>query len=331
MVSRSTDHSVSAKTLRQWCAPEVILVVTNLVDELVLMPQVINQARYNRAKIVLAHVVTPEEWKPLCRKPDRSNCRIQEARAILDRMARQLRWLGFTCEPLVLSGRPEVGIPSLARSCCVDRVVVGFEDNPDLTTGNKPALAELLLPLMEVPTCVIGRLASFSRNMFTRSITLAISQDSECDVQLGFASRLAQELHARLTLLHVFNRKDEDESPQTAEAFVSWLPSPTWREAELFCPAEIRVREGDPADEILKYCASTNQDLLILCSPGATPGHSWRTSASYRVLSGAQCPVIVLGKQAGFVDIIGSDAMAPEKLCAYGESPAESFRNEAGI
>jgi hypothetical protein len=205
-------------------------------------------------------------------------------------------------------------------------VVVGFVENPDLTKAHKPDLVELLLPLMDVPTCVIGRQASYSRGMFTRSITLAISQDSECDVQLGFASRLAQELHAKLTLLHVFGRKDVQDPPQTPEAFVSWLPSPTWREAELFCPTEICVREGDPADEILKHCASTNQDLFILCSPGGTPGHSWRTSASYSVLSNAQCPVIVLKKQAG---LLGSEELARERVSVYGEALTGSFRKEA--
>jgi hypothetical protein len=208
-------------------------------------------------------------------------------------------------------------------------VIVGFQDNPDLTKGHKPELAELLLPFMDVPTCVIGRLASSSRDMFTRSITLAISLDSECDVPVGFASRLAQELHARLTLLHVFNRENEGKLPQTPEALVSWLPSPTWREAELFCPTEIRVREGDPADEILRHSASTSQDLLILCSPGEMPGLSWKTSVCYRVISGAQCPVIVLKKQASLVELTGSDTTAPEKVCAYGEGLTGSFQKEA--
>jgi nucleotide-binding universal stress UspA family protein len=184
---------------------------------------------------------------------------------------------------------------------------------------------------MEVPTCVIGRLAASSRGMFTKSITLAISLDSECDVSVGFASRLAQELHSSLTLLHVSDREDEKTSPKTPEAIASRLPSPTWREAELFCPTEIRVREGDTADEILAHCATTNQDLLILCSPGVMPGRSWRTSASYRVLSGAQCPVIVLKKKIGLVEVVGSDEMAPEKVSVYGEALTGPFRKQASM
>ena len=170
-----------------------------------------------------------------------------------------------------------MGIPSLARSCCVDRVVVGFEDNPDLTTGNKPALAELLLPLMEVPTCVIGRLASFSRNMFTRSITLAISQDSECDVQLGFASRLAQELHARLTLLHVFNRKDEDESPQTAEAFVSW------RRTGRTQYEKVLIGRGAVLQDLVSWIAFADTDLGWAKEFCFSP--RWRRKPGHKCLS----------------------------------------------
>jgi nucleotide-binding universal stress UspA family protein len=314
MVSGAAGCPVSVKTLRQWCAPEVILVVTNLVDEMELMPHVIDQARHSSAKIVLAHVAAPWDGEPLCRKPDRSNSRIREARMILDRMARQFRWLGFACEPLVLSGQPEVEIQSLARSRRADRVIMGFEE---------PNLAETLLPLMEIPTCVIGRQASFSKRMSTRSITIAISPDSECDVPLGFAFRLAQKLHAKLTLLHVFNRENEEASLQTPEAFAAWLPSAAWREAKLSCPTAICVREGYPAEEILNHCVSTDQDLLILCSPGAMPGHSFRTSTSYRVIAGAQCPVIVLRRQAGLVEPISlSD---PEQISAYAEALAGSF------
>ena len=66
---KPTIRAVSAKTLRQWCAPEVILVVTSLADETVILPHAIKQARQSGAKIVLAHVVTPQEAVSVSHKP----------------------------------------------------------------------------------------------------------------------------------------------------------------------------------------------------------------------------------------------------------------------
>src|SRR5215472_16861202 len=115
-ISDPESRPVSAKTLRGWCAPEVILVVTDLSDELMLMSHIINQARHSSAKIILANVVTlpAPRLQGRCLTIHRSRSGLQQARAELDRMARHLRWLGFICEPLVLSGRPEIEIAALA-------------------------------------------------------------------------------------------------------------------------------------------------------------------------------------------------------------------------
>jgi len=68
---------------------------------------------------------------------------------------------------------------------------------------------------------------------------------------------------------------------------------------------------------------------MILCSSGTSlPGLDWRTSVSYNVLAGAQCPVFVLPNQpsnAGNHDI---NVMVPEKVPAYSESVKASFRKE---
>ena len=329
-----TLRPVSAKTLRQWCAPEVILVVTNLTDELVILPHVIMQAKPSRARIILTHVVTPvaTPGNAICRSRKPAS-RLEEARTVLERMARHLRWLGFVCEPLVLTGLPEIEISSVARSCCVDRVILGFEDNPDKTgTGNSAAI-EQLLPELEAPTCVSGRNVSLaSGNSYSQKhITLAASLESDCDVPLSFACRLAQELRAMLTVFRVFGcrRGDEDTWACTPLEVASRLPVPAWREAELLCPTEITIREGDTADEILKHSVSTNPDLIVLCSPGNLGfGLSWRESVSYRVITGAQCPVFVLKKQPDIARLDHAADMFPEKVLACGESLATATRKE---
>ncbi|MGC2613982.1 MAG: universal stress protein [Terracidiphilus sp.] len=192
---------------------------------------------------------------------------------------------------------------------------------------------EQLLQNLDIPTCVIGRhvyIASPS-GLLTRNVTLAVSLDSDCELPLGFACRFAQELRAKLTILHVISRArcSLDPAARTPMAIASRLPNPTWREAELFCPTEISIREGETAEEILKHGASTNQDLMILCSTGASPsGPEWRTGVSSKVLEGAQCPIFVLQKQpcsAGNHDV---NFRVPEKATAHGKIVEGAVRKE---
>ena len=119
-----------------------------------------------------------------------------------------------------------------------------------------------------------------------------------CEVALSFACRLAQEHRARLNVLHVTSRASSSGEVATTDSVAASLPFTTWREAQLFCPSQIVVREGDPADEILSYCSSTQQDLVILCSPGdAGSAEPWRCGVSYRTIAGARCPVLVAGRE----------------------------------
>lgn len=338
IASEPTIRPVSAKTLRQWCAPEVILVVTNLTDELVILPHTIMQAKPSHAKIILAHVVKPilgHSARGQFRNsvPYGPTSQLKEARIILDRMARHLRWLGFICQPILLTGQPEVEIPLVARSCCVDRVILGFEENSDLARTRTLTVAEQILAQMDVPTCVIGRNACLpsGNGQLTKRITLAVSLESDCDVPLSFACRLAQEMRAELTVLHVFGHHwtDEVNSSCTPIGVASKLPASTWREAELLCPTEIAIREGDAADEIVNHCALTNPNLTILCSPGnLSSGQSWRESVSCRVITSARCPVFVLKQQADTARFNNADDTFPEKAPAYGESLKVVIRKE---
>ena len=147
---------------------------------------------------------------------------------------------------------------------------------------------------IDVPVCAIGRNAIRSNRSGTRNMTLAISSESSCEVPLGFACRWAQELRATLTVLHVSERKSGSEEACTPQSVIARMPFNSWREAELFCPTQISLRKGDPVDEILNHCTSTQQDLLVLCSPGkATSAEGWRTGVSYRTIAGAHFPVFI--------------------------------------
>ena len=294
----------TSKDLRLWSAPETILAVTNLRDEETLLLHAVQQARQSGARILLLHVAHTLSSSPARGRDSRAlegQLTIKEARSELDRMARQLRWVGIRCEAVFLKDPREEEIQQLAKSRGVDRVLVSLQAAEE----NETRTAVTLFPACGVPVCVIGKsvLPFSEKQRPTRRITLAISLHSNCDIPLKFASRLAQEHHAHLTILHVVSGSGGNVAriDQTPAAVASRLRAETLREAELLCPLEIVVRAGDPADELLKYVASTNQDFLILGSPIA-PGESESGGAGIanRIVNEAMCPVFLLSQVASF-------------------------------
>jgi nucleotide-binding universal stress UspA family protein len=216
-------------------------------------------------------------------------------------MARKLRWVGITCEPILNKAFHAVEIPGLAKSRDVERVIITSQDGQSAMNSGWRIFIDQLLRGSEVPVCIIGGLA-FPDPVGERRagrVSLALSLSSDSETALGFACRFAQERHSRLTLLHVFNKEDGIAEARSILEVTSHLPALTLREAELFCPLEIAVREGDPASEILKFDANTNQDFIILRSAGlpqSAPPDS--ASVSQRIIREARCPVIILGQTA---------------------------------
>jgi nucleotide-binding universal stress UspA family protein len=216
-------------------------------------------------------------------------------------MARKLHWVGVPCEPLVLEGDPAEEIPALATSTGVDRVIITSRRMRDFAFSSGLSTAEQILPRLHVPACILGpSVPSLPRSLKQSGrVTLAVSLDSDIELPLSFACRLTQEHHSRLTVMHVFARDEDrvESKHRTSIAIASRLPRLALKEAELFCPLEISVREGDPADELLKHDATTRPDTIILCSADLSSAcQNGEARVASRIISAARCPVMVLGR-----------------------------------
>ena len=297
------------------------MAVTNLRDEETLLLHAVQQARQSGAKIVLLHIARTGSSTLVhgraAKKPEGA-LSIREARSELDRMARQLRWVGIRCEAVFLKDPREEDIQQLAKSRGADRVLVSLQAAGAEEASDQAAMLDKLLPILHVPVCIIGeKVLPFSQKQRPAGrITLAISLSSDCEIPLKFASRLAQEQHAQLTVMHVFSggSRNVTRINEAPAAVASRLPENALREAQLFCPLEIAVREGDPADELLNFAASTNQDFIILGSPGS-PGGSGGAGIVHRIVSEALCPVILLSQA------VSDPAQSLEDLAALPRPP----------
>jgi nucleotide-binding universal stress UspA family protein len=306
MLERRWDAStsLSPQLSRRWSAPTVILAVTNLADEENLLFHAIQQARRSTAKVLLVHVIHTEsatshliDWTRFTEH--RSTA--ESALASINRMARRLRWVGIACEPFLLRGSPLNEIPLVAAARNADRLLMSAACEKSRKDTASKTWAEELLPKISIPICTVGQClpATPVNNGRTGHVTLALSLHSDAEMSLAFASRLAQEHRATLTVMHVFGNEEngEKEIERTPLAVASVLPADKLREAELMCPLEVAVRKGDPATEILKSGSCTNQDFIVLGPIGQPqPVRAGTSSIVHRVVSEALCPVIVLGQ-----------------------------------
>lgn len=305
--TRNSSFSLSTHILRQWSAPGIILAITNLADEEVLLLHAIHQARRSAARVLLLHVLQAEnlplhtgEWTHL---PEHQSM-AESALAALDRMARQLRWVGIPCEPLLLRGSPPKEVLLVAKARSADRLLVTTACAKRTKNAAPRTLTEDLLSGASVPICSVGECLPPRPAPGERAgeITLALSLHADAALPLAFASRLAQENGAKLTVMHVFgsDEKGRKEIERTPLAVAAQLPADTLREAGLMCPLEIAIRKGDPATEILKCSSRSIQDFIVLGPVGDTPPLGAGTSnIAHRVISEALCPVIVLGQCLG--------------------------------
>lgn len=289
---------LNAKMLRQWCSPEVILVVTDLTDEDTLQLHTIHQARRSMAKVLLVHVATTRPARSAGSRRVQAISTFTSAQERVERLARQLRWSGITCEPIVVRGLRANEIPAIAKSCCADRVIVSAPADDEEPPHTGICAAQELIESLDIPTCVVGRNAPiFPRYQRpTRRITLMVSLGARNEAPIAFASRFAQENQSSLALMHVYPRTtDKSRAVDHVESdVIARLPREALREAELFCPLQIVVREGDAADQLLKYDAGLNQDFIILAPPGADGPIGFGPAAVHRVIRRARCPVFVV-------------------------------------
>ncbi len=296
---------MTARLLRKWCDPEVILIVTNLFTEQSLLFHALRQARKSRAKVLLAYALRMDDaaFHPGRKLPPHNA--LPDISESLERIAGELRWEGLLCDTFILHGPPAEEITSLVNDHFVDRVIVAARNLKRTSHSSKASLLEHLLPVLDVPLCAIGEnvpVGSYGEPPVGR-ISLALSLSSQqCTDCLSFASRLAQENRAHLIVLHVADGAQQTLQPEISSpmALAARIPSPVLREAGLLCPLEIAVRHGDPVQEILRYDATIPQDFIVLGSPSKLRnGRLSSTSILRNVIAEARCPVLIFKTGTG--------------------------------
>jgi len=189
-------------------------------------------------------------------------------------------------------------LDSLINECKIDLLVLGTRGLGGIKKIVLGSAAEEAFRQARIPVLTVGPHAkdeSLGKTEF-KKILFATDFGPGVDREAAYAFALAQEHHARITLLNVV-RYVEEFSEEAVTNRRNWVV----RQLKELAPAKATLEQepefmmiiGDPVEEILRW--ADKADLIVM---GAKPrkglaGHVPHTKA-YRVISAAKCPVLTI-------------------------------------
>jgi nucleotide-binding universal stress UspA family protein len=276
--------------------PQSILVATDLNDLDFLLPVAIDQARMTGALIWLLHVIPPQAYVstesgayPFVEKEKE----YRSAEAVLAKAALELREKGLACAYEVRRWNPVDEIKNFIRDHSIERLVVGTSSRGQLGKLLIGSVAEELIRGLVVPVCTVGpRFRPLAPNR-PRRILCALSLRHHSEHSLKFAVDIAAGSSAELILLHVTEQDLGDEG--LVAGALSKIEELLRQMQPLQVAPRIRIRSGEPAEEIVAECTTLGAELLVLSAfPARLLSTRFRTGVAYRVIAQAPCPVFTL-------------------------------------
>ena len=189
-------------------------------------------------------------------------------------------------------------LDSLINECKIDLLVLGTRGLGDIKKIVVGSAAEEAFQQARIPVLTVGPHAkdeSLGKTEF-KNILFATDFGPGVGSEAAYAFALAQEHHARITLLNVVPYVEEfskEAVTNRRDWVVRQLKELVPTKAKLEHKPEFFMIIGDPVEEILRFAQKA--DLIVM---GAKPrkglaGHVPHTKA-YRVMSTAKCPVLTI-------------------------------------
>lgn len=270
----------------------------------------VNLARRYDAEVFAVNVLPHAPFVEAA-QPDPEQARLLTERHMTD-LARSPSFRAIRHKELIDKGEvPEV-LSKLVREHNIDLVVI--------STGGRKGLAKLLLGSVaeqvfrnaECPVLTVGpHAARWESDGHLRHILYATDFGPESVHGLPYAMSLAEENHARLTLLHVAAEPGvplPEPQPGTlpmldreeAEAYTErQLRALIPEENTLWHEPEFKVEFGSPAETIVKMAEAADMIVLGVKRPMPLTTHLG-AGVAYRVACDARCPVLSVGPRYRF-------------------------------
>jgi nucleotide-binding universal stress UspA family protein len=275
--------------------PKSILVATDLNDLDFLLPVAIDQARATGAMLWLLHVIPPEAYLstqtgafPLLQKKA-----FHDAEAALARVSFELKTMNVACAYEVHRWYPCDRINQFIREHQIKRLIVGTSRRGKFGKLLVGSVAEALIRSLDIPVCTVGPHFKPVQQSKPRRVIYATSLRHDFERSFQFAADLVTVLPSELTVLHVMEQDHLDDGIDLRA--MSKIDEMLKGAKQMELVPQIRIRYGEPAEEIVSECSALKPELLVLGAVSASPmAANFRTGVAYRVIAQAPCPTFTL-------------------------------------
>jgi nucleotide-binding universal stress UspA family protein len=225
--------------------------------------------------------------------PDLLRIQQMELEEYVNAAEQKLQGNGLKVYGTLVFGSPAHELLRLADKMRAAFIVVGTEEQSGLERTLLGSVAEAIIRKSDRPVIVIGPQAAAMAKQTLPWKRLMLA----CDTAKGVteAARLAGDIasghHARLTLFTV--REEGIASP--SEGQFDALETMMSRDAWLSVMPQCLIREGDPAQEIVRMADDSQADLLVMSARrGSELLTHLRPGLMARVLRMSRCPALIL-------------------------------------
>ncbi len=197
-------------------------------------------------------------------------------------------------------------IQQAIKDADADLIVLGTHGRTGALKFLMGSVAEEILRRSPVPVVTIGpgvrEIFDGERPFQPRRVLFATDFTPDSIAAAPVAIKLAQENHARLTLLHVLRNRERRStehlpSLSVAEA-IHHLYETVPKDSDLWCTPDVSVEYGEPARKILEVAEQRYADLIVLGARDsigrlAAATHLSRNTV-HKVVASARCPVVTV-------------------------------------
>jgi len=273
--------------------------------------------RYD-SQLHIAHIMSPASYIFPSPPGDRvtldsiHKAALADARKRTETLASHLKTIPH--HTYVREGEVWESLSDIIRAHEIDLLVVGTHGRTGVEKLLLGSKAEEILRLAPCPVLTVGpeiagrakltAIGDDGKNLTRVEISVgqivyATDFSPESLAAAPFATSVAQEFQAKLTLLHVIEKHtDMDHQPGSIDLALQRLEKLVPEEASLWCSPRPTVQIGPPADCILQEALDTRADLIVLGvrvasgNLGAATHLPWATA--HKVIAQAHCPVLTI-------------------------------------
>ena len=267
------------------------------------LPYALTIARQYGSELFVAHVISPGIADRIA--PESTPRISQEAQELnrrnMERILSAGREWGVSCQPLIGEGAIWDVLQDMIQQNGFDLIVLGTHGRGGLRKLLLGSVAEKVFRLAPCPVLTVGPQTSEIQSMNVRleHILYPLEFVPDTSEAATYAVSLAEEYHAKLTCVKVFEKTDP--SPDVAaglqEPVKHWIDDHIPPESLLHERTSIELGFGPATEAILKFARDRGADLIVMGVQRLEPvmaAHLPQPDTAYEVVRAAPCPVLTV-------------------------------------